>query len=247
LTPIIDRFVKLDHQFRDEALMVPRYGGMGRRATLERIEPIQFDQRYSFRWLGVEAARNAQQMQQQIAAINVVRGIPPQQYGGREIDLVPAISQMIENAFGPRLAPLIFKEPSQMMPVPADQENMLLAHGFESPVHPMDDDNQHIQVHMMLLQAPGAGGQQKVRQHIFMHMQQQQKKIAMAQMQMQAQMQPQGIPGAPGGGGQPGFPGTPRIGAQPGQPRMQGPPGSMHIDKVGPTSGGMPRMRGAGV
>jgi hypothetical protein len=56
-------------------------------------------------------------------------------------------------------------------------------------------------------------------------------------------MAPQpGVPGAPGGAG-PGMAGTPRIGAQPQQPRMQGPPGMMSQDMVGPISGSPPRLR----
>jgi len=92
-------------------------------------------------------------VQQQIAAMNVVRGIPPQQLNGYQVNLVPVISSLMENTFGPRIAPLVFSPPEAQMSVPVDQENMLLAEGFDVPTHPQDDDRQHIQAHMGLLQS----------------------------------------------------------------------------------------------
>jgi hypothetical protein len=212
---------------------------MGLRAGMERIPPIQMDRHHQFRWFGVEQARGAQQIQQQIAAMNVIRGIPPQQLAGYTVNLVPIITQLVENTFGPRLAPLVFVSPEAQMPVPVEQENMLMAEGFEAPVHPQDDDQQHIQAHMGLLRALQAGqgssgSPKKIQSHIFKHVQAAQaKQQAMMQQQMQAQQGQQGIPGgAIGGAPQSGVAGTPRIGAQPGQPRMQGPPGQIPQDQM---------------
>ena len=53
---------------------------------------------------------NAQQIQQMIAGVNVIRGIPPQMYQGYRLNLVPAITHFMEVTFGPRLAPLIFED-----------------------------------------------------------------------------------------------------------------------------------------
>src|SRR6516164_7575862 len=189
LTPMLDLFIELDHQFRDDEMTVRAFGELGLRAEMERIPPIQMDRHYQFRWFGVEQARNAQQVQQQIAAMNVVRGIPPQQLNGYQVNLVPVISSLIENTFGPRIAPLVFSPPEAQMSVPVDQENMLLAEGFDVPTHPQDDDRQHIQAHMGLLQSMQMGGggknQKKIQTHIWKHMQQAQTKMQMA---MQAQM-----------------------------------------------------------
>jgi len=232
LTPVVNLMIEMDHQYRDKDMTVRGFGELGLRAEMERIPPVQMDRHYQFRWFGVEQARNAQQVQQQIAAMNVVRGIPPQQLNGYQVNLVPVISSLIENTFGPRIAPLVFSPPEAQMSVPVDQENMLLAEGFDVPTHPQDDDRQHIQAHMGLLQSMQMGGggknQKKIQTHIWKHMQQAQTKMQMA---MQAQMGggAPGQPGVPGGqiGGQrqPGVAGTPRIGAQPGTPRPQGPPG----------------------
>ena len=239
LTPMLELFVELDHQYRDRPITVRQFGEMGIRANMEEIPPVQMDKRYVFRWFGVEQARSAQQIQQQIAATNVIRGIPPDQLGGYTLNLVPAVTQLIENTFGPRLAPLIFVSPEDQLPVPVDQENMLLAEGFEVPTHPMDDDQQHIQAHGMLMQQLQMGGQaknlKKFQAHMWKHMQQ-------AQAKQMAAMQPQPGMGGPQQGQQPGQAGTPRIGAQPGQPRQQNPPGSIHQDQMqDPTV--MPRVR----
>jgi hypothetical protein len=251
LTPMLDQWVELDHQYRDDEISVRQYGEMGLRARMERIPPIQMNKRYQFRWFGVESARNAQQIQQQIAMANILRGIPPQQYEGYRLNMVPLITRLVENAFGPRLAPLIFEDMAKQMPVPVGEENMLLINGFEVPTHAMDNDDEHIQAHVQLMQIAQAnenipaGAVRKFQVHIFAHMQQKaRKQAAAAQMQAQQMMggPPQGAPGIPGGAG-PGVAGTPRIGAQPGMPRQQGPPGQMNPDAVRAQSGGMPRMR----
>lgn len=245
LSPLVGFFIELDAQFRDKEITVRQYGEMGQRANLETIEPLQFDTRYEFRWFGVEAARNSQQIQQQIAGMNVMRGIPPEQLNGYKINLVPIISQLVENTFGPRLAPLIFESPEQQMPVPVEQENNMLMLGYAAPVHAMDDDQAHLQAHGQVLQQMQQSGENKNKQkfltHMFLHMQQMAKKA-------QAQQQPQGMPGVPGGavGGQPqpGVAGTPRIGAQPMMPRGgQGPPGMIHQDQLRDPAA-MPRKMG---
>ena len=239
LTPMLDLFIELDHQFRDDEITVRAFGEMGLRAGMERIPPVQMDRRYQFRWFGVEQARSAQQIQQGIAAMNVVRGIPPQQLNGYQVNLVPIITQLMENTFGPRLAPLVFVSPEAQLPVPVEQENMMLAEGFEVPTHPMDDDQQHMQAHGQLMRSIQMSGEgknlKKIQTHIWKHMQQGQAKQQAQMQQMQAQQQ-QGMPGMPGGaiGGQqqPGVPGTPRIGAQPGVPRPQQPAGMIAPDQM---------------
>lgn len=236
-TPMIERFVEMDHQFRKDDLTVRQYGELGVKAGMERIPPVQFHRRWQFKWAGVEAARSAQRVQQQIAALNVVRGIPQQLYAPYKLDLVPVIEMFMMNVFGPEMSPLIFKKPEDQMPVPVDQENLLLAQGFEVPTHEMDDDQQHIQAHMALLQVM-EGNQKKVQAHIFEHMQQMQRK-QQAMMQAQQGGGP-GAPGGPGGAG-PGVAGTPRPGAQPMAPRGgQNPAGAIHSDRLQDPSA-MPR------
>ena len=237
LSPMLERFIELDHQFRDEELTVPSFGEMGVEARMERIPPIQFGRRYQFLWYGVEAAKNAQQVQQQIAGINVLRGIPPQMYKGFELNLVPVLVNFIENTFGPRLAPLVFKDVRKQLSADPQQENQWLTQGLEVSVHAMDNHQQHLQVHMEGIQKNGDPSG-RARMHMFYHQQ-------AIQEAMMAQMgPPPGQPGAPGGAG-PGMPGQPpRVGAQPGQVRGgQNPPGAVHQDQMhGP--GVMPRRAG---
>lgn len=234
LTPWLELVIEMDHQYRDDDLWVKKFGQMGVESQMEAVPPISFDNRYQFKWFGVEQARSAQQIQQQIAGMNVIRGIPPQQLNGYKVNLVPIVTQLVENTFGPRLAPLIFQSPESQMPVPAMQENSLLLSGFEVPVHDMDDDQSHIQQHATILQdaeGKNAPNAKKTQAHIWAHMQQMQRK-------QQAAMQPPGgEPGIPGGemGGQPqpGVAGTPRMGAQPAQATGgQGPAGMIHHDQL---------------
>lgn len=225
LSPVMNWFVELDHQFREKALTVRQYGELGLSINMESIPPIQMDKRYEFRWYGVEQARSQAQTQQQIAAMNVVRGIPPEQMPGYRINLVPIISQLVENTFGVRLAPQIFENLQAKMAMPPELENDYLSQGLDLHVSPMDDDAKHMQAHQQLMQQ-GASNP-AVRMHVLRHVMQMQQKQGAQQAQQQG-----GSPGVPGGG-PPGVPGTPRPGAQPGQPRGgQRPPGAVHQDRM---------------
>lgn len=227
LTPLLRWFVDLDHQHREDELTVRGYGNMGLRAAMQKVPPIQSDKRYEFRWFGVEAARNAQQIQMQIAALNVVRGIPPQQYQGYELNIVPVIQNMLESAFGPRSTPEIFKDIKSKLTIPPEIENDFLSEGLTLPVHELDEDQEHMKKHLEALKGGDPSG--SVREHLMMHRQQMMKKLAMQQQMVQGM---QGAPGVPGGGG-PGVAGSPRPGAAPGMPRGgQNPPGAVHSDRL---------------
>lgn len=224
LTPMLQRMVELDHQFRDDDVIIPQFGIMGVRASMERIPPIRFDRNYHFYWRGTEQTRQAQMMQIQISALNVVKGIPAQMYKGYELDLAPAIVMLMENTFGPYLAPLMFRSLKENLTMPAEKENELLKTGLEIMVHPMDDHQEHMQSHMFAAQQGDPHG--TIRAHISLH-----------QMHMQAKMQQQqqamggGAPGQPPG--PPGAGGGPRPGAQPMPPRGgQAPPGAIHNDQL---------------
>ena len=153
-------------------------------------------------------------------------GVPPQMYKGYVLDLGPVLAQMIENMFGPRLAPLTFRDMRMEQSVDPQTENQLLGQGMLVPVHAMDDIQKHMQAHMQAMQMTG-DPHGVIKVHLAAHMQMQQQQ----QMEHQQAMQPQPRPG-PGGG-------QPKPGAQPGQVRnAQQPPGAMHQDQL---HTGMPR------
>jgi hypothetical protein len=224
LTPILHRFLELDHQFRDKKLTIMQHGEMGIRATMQEVDPIQMHKKHYIKWFGVEAARNAQQIQQMIAALNVLRGIPPQMYPGYRMEMAPAIVQIVESAFGPRLAPLTFVNVRDQISVDPQLENELLESGMDIDPHMGDDIQKHMQAHLQALQATG-DPHGTIRAHLQKH-----QMMGMLMMS-QAQQQGQGMPGAPGGAG-PGLPGQPRPGAQPRNPRAQQPPGAIHRDNM---------------
>lgn len=233
LTPMLQWFVYLDHQYRDDEILIPQFGEMGVQAAMERIEPIQMDRRFEFRWFGVEAARNAQQIQMQMAGMNVIRNIPPQSYPGYELNLAPLISHFIENTFGPRLAGQVFTDIRKKLTLDPEFENRLLEAGHRLPVHALDDDNAHMQAHMQEFQQHG-DLHGAIREHMMHHQMQMQLK---AQAQQQAGKQ-QLMQQAGGGGGE-----QPRAGAKPGGPRPngQGPPGQISADRL---QNSAPRQRG---
>jgi hypothetical protein len=230
LSPMLQWFVALDHQFRNKEILIRAFGEMGLRASMQKITPIQMDRRYEFRWFGVEAARNAQQMQMQMAGLNVIRNIPPQMYAGYELSLTPVIAQFVENLFGPRLAAEIFQDVRKKMTIDIEVENQMLSEGFDLPVQPMDQDKEHIQAHMKLLQSSG-DTTGVIRAHLIRHQQSMQKKMMAQAMQQQAAMM----------GQQPGQGQQPRAGGRATGPRQQGPAGMIPRDNLqGP---GGPRQR----
>lgn len=218
LTPLVQRFAEYDYQYRDEDITVRVYGEMGLRANMERVEPIQLGKRFEFRWYGVEAARNAAQQQQQIAGLNVIKAMPKEAYPDYDLDIAPVIVQMVENLFGPRLAPLIFKR-KKLFSMDPLAENEMLEHGFMVPVQPADDDVEHMMAHMFGMQTAG-DPHGTFRDHMTKHQAQMQAKAQQQQMQ-------QGGPGGPGPSA------GPQGGGQPGMPRGgKGPPGMIHQDQM---------------
>ena len=224
-TPLLERFVELDHQFREDSITVRAFGALGMEARMERVQPIQVDTRYQFSWYGVELTRSAQQVQQQIALLNVLKGTPPQLMPGKQIDMSAVLTQLVAGAFNPVVALLTLKDMKTSLSVPPEEENALMDEGHILEVHPMDDHEAHMKSHVENLREMGDPTGEK-RVHIMKH-------DALIQQQMQMQMGgPKGLPGTPGGAG-PGVAGTPRPGAQPLPPRGgQNPPGMISSDQL---------------
>ena len=230
LTPMLQRWLELDHQHRDKKLTIRQFGELGIKAEMEDIPPIQMHRRFEFRWFGVEAARSAQQMQIQLSVANVLRGMGPQAYPNHELDLQPMLSQLVTNTFGPRIGPLIFKSLKDKFSMDPNVENEYLIEGLDLPVHMMDNDPEHLQTHQKIMQMGDPSG--AIRAHIMKHVQQMAMKTqaqAMQQMQQQGGAPGQGIPGMGGLG----VAGRPRPGAMNAAPRGgQGPPGMIHADRL---------------
>jgi hypothetical protein len=228
LNPLIERIFEMDRQFRTEELTVEVLGEVGARANLQIIPPQAFGERYFFRWCGTSYQQNMQRMQQMIAWMNVLRGIPPQQLDGRRLNLGPILEYGTEQIFGPEVAPMILIDERNLFHLDPEDENLMMHNGLPAEVHQADDDRAHIQAHLHAAQLTQdmAG---LFRAHIQQHVVAMKAKMQ-AKMAQQMLKQP-GQPGVPGGAG-PGVAGTPRPGAQPGQPRPQGPAGMIHQDQL---------------
>jgi len=240
LNPMLEMMFEFDQQYRTDEVTIESRGEIGAKAALQVIPPQQWDEKYFFRWNGTEAMQTMQRIQQQIAAVNVLKGIPPQMLNGKTLDVGPFAEMLAENAFGPEIAPRILIDKRNEFKLDPEIENEMLYNGFAVDVHEADDDPQHLQTHMR----GAAMGQDPLglfKQHMQAHMMQMQKKREMAMAQQKPPGAPPGLPGAPGGAG-PGVAGAPRPGAMPapGGPRpAQNPPGSIGADA-------MPGMPGRG-
>ena len=232
MTPMLERFVDYDHQFRDGEVTVQMFGEMGVVARMESVPPQQTRNRFGFTWFGVEQARNAQMQQQQIAFLNVARGLSQDlQKAGYQLNPAPALEHAAGNIFGWRMGRQILVDMRQQLAMDPQLENSMLAQGFDVAVHPLDDDPKHLQSHMLDIQANGDEyGNKKI--HVQRHMQSMQLKAA-AMMRQQVMM---------GGAGQQG-PGQPQTGSQPQGPKLvRGPAGAIHPDQM-PRAGAVPMPR----
>lgn len=236
LNPLMEMLFEFDQQFRDAELEIETRGEIGYKAKIEQIPVQQWGERYFFRWTGTDYMLGMQRMQQQIAWMNVLKGIPPQQLNGLTFDATPILLLGTENIFGPEMAPKILIDKRNQFTVPAEVENQMIANGLPAETHESDNDQEHLQIHMR-----GAGIDGDLQGLYKMHMQ---GHMIQIQRKRQMQMAQQGgVPGGPGGGpgtaAPPGVAGAPRPGAIPGQPRGgQQPPGAVHADQM--SDGAMP-------
>lgn len=216
-TPMLQFWFELDQQYRDDPLTVKIYGQQGIAAQMEKVPPFAWDDRYEFTWRGSQVVKSQNQNQQMISGLNVLGKLGPMLPDGKRIDLSPIIETIVENIYGPRLGARILIDQRDQLTVPQSLENEIMAGGMSAPVHPMDNDAEHIAETQAYIQATGdPNGLARV--HLQAHMQQMQAKQMQA---MQAQM----------GGPQQG-PG-PRPGAQAQAPRGgQNPAGTVHKDQM---------------
>lgn len=224
MDPLLEWFFEMDQQFRDDDLLIEVEGEVGVQAKVQKIPPQQFNNRYWFKWTGVDQMMGAQRVQQMLTFMNVLRGMPPQALGGRTLDITPIIDYSAEVILGPTIAPQVIVDNRHKLSLPPEQENEIMHNNMDMPVNPLDDDTEHIQAHQEAARTTGdpAG---HFRLHILKH-------VAQAQQKATAQAPPQlkGLPGVPGA---PGVAGTPRMGAVPGQQRpLQQPAGAIHADQM---------------
>lgn len=233
MNPLLEWFYELDLQFREDDLLIVEDGEHGVKAVIERIPPQQTGKRYWFKWLGADKAMGAQNVQQLIGWMNVLRGLPPQVLNGRKLDIGPLIDFCNEAICGPTMSQNVLIDERHKMSIPAEIENEILLNNLPVSPSPMDNDIEHIQEHQKAAQMTG-DPTGIYRAHIMEHAKSMQAKMA--------QQQPKGQPGIPGGSG-PGVAGTPRPGAIPAGPRngAQQPPGAVHPDHM---SDGQAGMRG---
>lgn len=226
LNPLTERIFELDRQFRTKEVTIATMGEIGNERKLMEIPPQAFGERYFFRWVGTTYQTGMQRIQQMIAWMNVLRGIPPQQLNGRRLDVTPILEFGTGQIFGADVAPRILVDDRNMFTVPASEEDLMMHNGLQAQVHEADNDIEHIQAHQQsaVLTGDPVG---LFRAHIAQHTQ----ALQIKQQKLMGQQQQAGQPGTPGGAG-PGVAGTPRHGAQPGQPRPQQPPGAIHADQM---------------
>ena len=231
LNPLLEMLFEFDQQYRTKDLMIVTRGEIGFKAKMEEVPPQQWGERFYFQWAGIEAMQTAQTIQQMIGFTNVLKGVPPQQLGGKKLDISPVLEKASESIFGADLAPKVLIDERNLYTVPPEVENEIMHNRMDAYTHEADDDIAHLQAHMKAA-AMNGDPEGKYKAHQQMHMQQLMMK---RQKQQGAQQQP-GLPGSPAAGGVPGVAGSPKPGALPapagGRPG-QNPPGAINPDQAG--------------
>jgi hypothetical protein len=227
--------VDLDYQYRDTEITVRQFGEMGRQAELEQVAPLQNRAGFSFLWRGAEQVKLMAMMQQQgTALLNVARTMRQELMAeGMQLRLAPPLQAAFQAVFGSFLGSQTLIDQRHQLTVPQAEENEWLGQGFEVPVHPLDQDIEHLRELLPWIQQTGdPHGTGKV--HAQAHM---------LSMQMKNMASMQRSQAAHGGGPQQGGggPGQPQPGATPGQPHaVKRPPGAMHPDQA--AGGGIVQM-----
>jgi hypothetical protein len=209
MTPLVGLFLDLDYQYRDTKMMARQYGALGSQAIMEEVPPLQNDARFTVRWSGVEAARNAQQVQQKITALGVLRALPPAMYPDYTLDAQTIIVDLVESVFGPQQARLVLKDHRSELTVSPEAENKMMDEGLVVDTHIMDNDMEHLQAHKKSMDQEGDEHGLKLV-HIQKHQKQAQAKV----MAQKAALGGQGGASPPQGGGQPTPPGAQPRGPQ---------------------------------
>lgn len=224
LDPLLELIMGLDYQYRQDNLFIRQYGDTGAQHIMDSVPPFELSTRYEYRWVGAEVTQSIQRMQEKIAALNIIKAIPPQAYPGYELDLQPFILDLTETVFGARLGRRIFKDIRSQLSADPVAENDLLRIGHAVSVHAMDDHAAHIRSHRM-----GAGEYGDSYNAFAAHIKEHEIALMAQQQALAAAQQNASGPGA----GQEGTPMEPIPGAVPESPgNIRYPPGVLHEDEI---------------
>ncbi len=149
LNKLLRWFYEMDYQFRSKDIHVRRFGPVGMQAEMQAVPPMGVDSHYTFKWYGTEGTKSAQQVQQMISFLGVLKGIGPDQMNGRRIDAGPIIEQASNSVFGPRVAPKVLIDQRHELTVSPEKENTMMVEGFYQKISPTDNHPQHIAVHRL--------------------------------------------------------------------------------------------------
>lgn len=214
LSRVLEWCYDLDYQYRTKEITVKKFGQLGLQATMDQVAPFQTRQRYTFRWYGSESFKATQQVQQMISWGNVLMKMPQQALNGRKVDLGPLLEYITEITCGPRIAPHVLIDQRHQLSVDPHMENELLDNLFPVQTHPMDPDQEHIEIHLANYQAMP---NDLKKGHILEHIKQLKEKAA--------QQQQAALPSPQQGGPRPGASAQPPTGGQ-------SPPGAVHPDSM---------------
>lgn len=171
LTPMLHKLLRLAYlnMPQEEEIAVTGEDGVVIGINLKRDD---IEAGVSIRWAAAEMTMAAQiKSQQLIQFFSIASRVPPQMWMsfGIRFRLDRLLKTLWSEAFNLHGEDRLFENIAAYAPLDANVENSLLAEGVAVPVHPLDNDMEHLAVHSRIIQNPQS----------MLHQQQHQMKLSM--------------------------------------------------------------------
>lgn len=192
LTPMLEQWEAIVDQNLDDdtlVMILGRRAGDLKRTLLSREDLIG---KYAYKWKGASTSANKQIVaRQMLDALKVYSSLPPQAQQALQFNFQFFFKILWTELWALPDGDKILGMPEEMVTQDAEAENMMVKKGLEIEVLPMDDDDQHMQIHDGALEKMSGPVKQLLMAHIILHKKQKEQKDAAklaAQQQQQMQM-----------------------------------------------------------
>lgn len=193
LCPMLQQWEAITDQNLDDkrlVMILGRRAGDLKRTLLSKSDLIG---RYSYQWKGASSVASKQTTaRQMLDALKVYSTLPQPAQTQINFNFQEFYKIMWTTMWGLADADKVLGIPEEMVTQDAEAENHMLKMGLEIEVLPMDDDNEHIQIHDKGLDKLNKSEQTLMMAHMLQHKKaDEQKQIIKQQMQQQQQQQQQ--------------------------------------------------------
>lgn len=166
LAPYLRKQFMLNQQFLDDEVWFKVLG-----QKPEKLSPEDLVGNYHFYWLGVNQTQNLiVKSRQMLEGLNVALSIPPSPTEMPDYWFI--FKKWWKEGLGLDGEDKVVKEIDFTAMLDPIQENMIMMLGKQLPINPLDEDQQHMQIHSQLFNVPDLpeSSRNVIEMHIKMHM-----------------------------------------------------------------------------